>query len=126
MSSPAAAEDKTKPPRKPKSSRHRAREFAIQGLYQWQLSGNEVAGPSRRINAQAECRRLREARPCPAIEAAAARRVIDEAADTAGAMSSRRNSTRPYAEISPVERNAILLMAAFELKDTARQRPTRW
>lgn len=92
-----------------KSPRRRAREFALQGLYQWQLTGNEL----------------------PAIEAHLAGVAGFEKADSGffdrllrGAIGAAPELAeiiaphldRPYAELSPVER-AILLLAAFELKE---------
>ena len=40
---PAASEGKSEAKPAAKSPRRRAREFALQGLYQWQLSGNDEA-----------------------------------------------------------------------------------
>ena len=91
-----------------KSPRRRAREFALQGLYQWQLSGNDLPA----IEAHLACaggfekvdRSLFDMLLQGAIaEAAELQTLIEPQLD------------RPYAELSPVER-AILLLAAFELK----------
>lgn len=91
-----------------KSSRHRAREFALQGLYQWQLSGNDT----------------------PAIEAHMAGVAGFDKADTAlftmllrGVIAEadalrteiEPQLDRPFTELSPVER-AILLLATLEFK----------
>ncbi|MBK6632678.1 MAG: transcription antitermination factor NusB [Betaproteobacteria bacterium] len=91
-----------------KSPRRRAREFALQGLYQWQLSGNELpaieahlagAGGFEKIDRPLFDLLLRGA----LAEAAELQALIEPQLD------------RPYIELSPVER-AILLLAAFELK----------
>jgi N utilization substance protein B len=91
-----------------KSPRRRAREFALQGLYQWQLSGNDLpaieahlagAGGFGKIDRALFDRLLRGAM----ADSAELQTLIEPQLD------------RPYAELSPVER-AILLLAAFELK----------
>ncbi len=91
-----------------KSPRRRAREFALQGLYQWQLSGNDLpaieahladAGGFAKIDRALFDRLLRGAM----ADAAELQALIEPQLD------------RPYAELSPVER-AILLLATFELK----------
>jgi N utilization substance protein B len=91
-----------------KSPRRRAREFALQGLYQWQLAGNEL----------------------PAIEAHLAGVAGFEKADKElfdmllrGAVGNATelqaliepHLDRPYAELSPVERS-VLLLAACEFR----------
>ena len=91
-----------------KSPRRRAREFALQGLYQWQLSGNDVPAIEAHLAGAAGFERID--RPLfdlllrgAIAEAAALQAHIEPHLD------------RPYAELSPVER-AILLLATFELK----------
>ncbi len=110
MSTPAAAEDKAKPPRgKPKSSRHRAREFAIQGLYQWQVGGQDLAA----INAQAESVAGFD-KADHVLYQALLQAVMDDL-DTLRDVVAPHVS-RPWVEISPIEQ-CILLLAACELKD---------
>lgn len=91
-----------------KSPRRRAREFALQGLYQWQLSGNDLpaieahladAGGFEKVDRPLFDLLLRGAM----AEAAELQALIEPLLD------------RPYTELSPVER-AILLLATYELR----------
>lgn len=92
-----------------KSPRHRAREFAVQGLYQWQVGGQDIAA----IEVQAES--------VPGFE-----KVDHELYRIllAGVMTDATSLqalvqpyvSRPWDEVSPVER-CILLLAACELKN---------
>jgi len=92
-----------------KSARRRSREFALQGLYAWQLGGDAAGELAAQLadsqgfdKADAEYfARLLEG---TIEEAAALERLIEPLLDR-----------RPK-ELSPVERG-ILLMAAFELKN---------
>jgi N utilization substance protein B len=91
-----------------KSPRRRAREFALQGLYQWQLSGNDPPAIEAHLAAVAGFekadRALFETLLRGSIaEAAALRARIEPQLD------------RPYDALSPVERG-ILLLATFELE----------
>ncbi len=107
---PAAAKG---PPRKgpPRSARRRSREFALQGLYEWLLSGdagNENAGA---IDAH-----IRET---PGFEKADAEHYnallhgsIRDVAALRAAVTPHLD--RPVAELSPVE-HAVLLIGAYEL-----------
>ena len=105
----APADDGGKPAAKPaaKSPRRRAREFALQGLYQWRLSGNDEA----------------------AIEAHLADIAGFDKADRDffvgllrgvlaqhGALQEQLQALldRPFAELSPVE-SSVLLAGAYEL-----------
>jgi N utilization substance protein B len=72
----------------PKSPRHRARELALQGIYQWRVSGNDAADSSLLRGAIAQHADI-EALLAPCLD-------------------------RPLAELSPVE-FAVLLLGAFEL-----------
>jgi len=91
------------------SARHRAREFALQGLYQWQISGNDVVAIEKHL-----------------AEVSGFDKADDELFATLlrGAIKSATASQemiaplldRPFAELSPVERG-ILLLAAFELHE---------
>ena len=95
----------------PKSARRRSREFALQGLYEWLLSGeagNENAGA---IDAH-----IRET---PGFDRADAEHYtallhgsIREAAALRAAVTPHLD--RPVAELSPVE-HAVLLIGAYEL-----------
>jgi N utilization substance protein B len=95
-------------PSSPKSARRRAREFALQGIYQWLLADHAVA----------------------AIEASLAEVPGFEKADREMFVALLRGTLahaeglqadfapfldRPVAELSPVER-AVLLLSTFELR----------
>lgn len=91
-----------------KSARRRAREFAVQGLYQWQLTGDSVASidkylrDSSTLFARADDTLFREIFYGAMRDAAQLKERLVPCLD------------RDQDEISPVER-AILLVAAFEL-----------
>lgn len=97
------------PKRGPFSPRRRAREFVVQGLYQHLVGGQDAAA----ITAQAESaagfekadRVLYDTLLEGALKALPALRALLEP-----------HITRPWAEVSPVERS-VLLMAACELRD---------
>lgn len=91
-----------------KSPRRRAREFALQGLYQWQLSGNDVTAIEAHLAGVSGFEKLD--RPLFGLLLHGA---IAEAAELQALIGPQLD--RPYAELSPVER-AILLLATFELK----------
>lgn len=90
-----------------KSSRRRAREFALQGLYQWQLAGHPVTA----IVAQ-----LAESNGYGKIDAdyfiALIEGVVANAAGLEAAISPLLD--RKFTELSPIER-AVLMIAAYEL-----------
>jgi len=90
-----------------RSPRRRAREFALQGLYQWQLSGT---GAKQVLRDLAELEGYAAA-DCAFLEA--------ELAGVIGAAESLQAQLEPladrkWAEVSPVEK-AILLIGAWEL-----------
>lgn len=93
-----------------KSTRRRAREYVLQGLYQWHVAGGDAPDIARQL---AEDRHFEQADPeyfgrllGGAIGAAAElEAVITPALD------------RPIVQLSPVERS-ILLMAAWELRES--------
>lgn len=91
-----------------KSPRRRAREFALQGLYQWQLSGNDVPAIEAHLAGVSGFEKLDRPLFDMLLHGA-----IAEAAELQAHIAPQLD--RPYAELSPVER-AILLLAAFELK----------
>lgn len=91
-----------------RSPRHKAREFVVQGLYQWQVGGQDEAA----IMTQAE--------NVPGFDKAdnvlyanLLHGALTDAADLCGEI--EPHVSRPWNEISPVER-CILLLAVFELK----------
>lgn len=95
-------------PNKNRTPRHRAREFALQGLYQWLLN-NEDAGA---IDAH-----IREAHGFDKADAehfdALLRGTIREVATLREGLSPLID--RPLTELSPIE-HAVLLIGAYELK----------
>ena len=90
-----------------KTDRRRSREFALQGLYQWQLAKTEPA---------AIARQLAEAKGFDKIDADYFKALLEGA--IAAAAELERAITphldREYARLSPVERG-ILLLAGYEL-----------
>jgi N utilization substance protein B len=91
-----------------KSNRRRSREFALQGLYQWQLAGTDPLT----IAAQ-----LGEDEDFGKIDTEYFTRLLDGA--TAGAAEMEQIITplldRAYKSLSPVERG-ILLLAGYEFR----------
>jgi len=104
MTTPPAAEQK--PPHK--SARRRAREFAVQGLYQWQLTGDTATNIDRFLRdsttafTRADENLFREVFYGAMRDIAALKLEIAPHLD------------RDEDEVSPVER-AVLLVGAFEL-----------
>lgn len=91
-----------------KSARHRAREFALQGIYQWQVGGHDEAAieaHTMQVNgfdkADAELYRLLLRGTMG--DAAALQALIQQFVD------------RPWQELSPIERG-VLLLGAYEFK----------
>ncbi len=90
-----------------KTGRRRAREFALQGLYQWQLSGADVAVIEQQIS---------EAKGFDCSDGAYFAVLLEGAVREAQQI---EQQVQPYLDrqfslLSPVER-AILLIAAYEL-----------
>ncbi|MEO8407279.1 MAG: transcription antitermination factor NusB [Oxalobacteraceae bacterium] len=96
-------------PSKSRSPRHRAREFALQGLYQWLLNNEDVGAIEANI---------REAHGFNKADKdhfdALLYGVINSAASLRAALAPLIDRT--IKELSPVE-HAILLIGAFELKN---------
>lgn len=91
-----------------KSARRRSREFAVQGLYQWQINAADPALIAADLMqakgfAEADEKHFRAMLHGVIGDAEALRAQIGECID------------RPIRELSPVE-HAILLLGAFELK----------
>ena len=91
-----------------RSPRHRAREFVVQGLYQWQVGGQDEAA----ITVQAE--------GVPGFDKAdndLYTNLLHGALTDADALRNEIEPylSRPWIEVSPIER-CILLLAVFELK----------
>ena len=94
------------PAKRRSNPRHRAREFVLQGLYQWQVGGQDVVA----IEAQAA--------GVPGFDKADQAlyiSLLNQSLDHAAGLqdSLRKHLDRPWAEISPIERS-ILLLAACE------------
>jgi N utilization substance protein B len=96
-------------PNKSRSPRHRSREFALQGLYQWLLNDEDAAKVMSHIRAahgfeKADAAHF-EILVCG---------VIKDVADLRISLTPLIDRT--IAELSPIE-HAVLLIAAFELKN---------
>jgi len=91
-----------------KSPRRRAREFVVQGLYQWQVGGQDAAA----IQVQAE-----GVAGFDKADNALYRTLLGEALQDAEALKLdlRPHIDRAWDEVSPIERG-ILLLGACELK----------
>jgi N utilization substance protein B len=93
----------------PKNARRRSREFALQGLYQWQLAAADVPAIKAHL---AEVKGFERADG--AYFAALLGGVIAHVAGLEAVL--QPHLDRRFAELSPIER-AILLIAAFELSN---------
>lgn len=104
----AAAKAPAKKRSAPKSPRRRAREFALQGLYQWLLSGDSVR------NVEAHVAELEHFDKCDRAHFdALLHGVIEQAAALDAALA--RHVDRKTTQLSPVE-HAALLIGAYELQ----------
>ncbi len=95
-------------PQRPRSARRRAREFAVQGLYQWLLAG----APAEEVR-----RQLREQDEFERADAGFVDHLVGGAIADSESLSEWMQPflDRPIKGLSPVER-AVLLAAAFELR----------
>ena len=95
-------------PSKNRTPRHRAREFALQGLYQWLLS-NEDSGV---IDAH-----IRQAHGFDKADAAHFNALLHGAIRDVAALRAKISAVidRPLAQLSPIE-HAALLIGAYELQ----------
>lgn len=96
-------------PNKNRTPRHRAREFALQGLYQWLLN-NEDAGAIEANIREAHGFDKADAAHFDALLYGAIKDVSALRADLAPLID------RPIGQLSPVE-HAALLIGAYELKN---------
>jgi N utilization substance protein B len=89
------------------SARHRAREFALQGLYQWQVSGNEAAAIEAHMG---------EVKGFDKADRELFSRLLRGAMRERDALRDciAPHLDRKFEELSPVERG-ILLLGTFEL-----------
>ncbi|ATE61558.1 transcription antitermination factor NusB [Thauera sinica] len=92
-----------------KMARRRARELALQGVYQWLLSGNSMTSVQRHIEAETEDLDKVDRE----LFVSLLRGVLENADDLRAAFSPLIH--RPVAELSPIE-HAILLLGAHELR----------
>jgi N utilization substance protein B len=90
-----------------KSARRRARELALQGIYQWRLTGADAAQIEKQIREEVGLGRYDEA-----FFSAVLRGVIAQHAELQTALAP--HLSRDLDELSPVEL-AILLLGAYEL-----------
>jgi N utilization substance protein B len=91
----------------PKSPRHRARELALQGIYQWRVSGNDAADIEKQMQTEKNLGRYDKS-----MFSSLLRGAIAQHADIEALLAPCLD--RPLAELSPVE-FAVLLLGAFEL-----------
>ncbi len=93
-----------------KSARRRAREYALQGLYQWQLAGHDASAIRTQLAEDANFAKA---------DAAYFGAVLDGTIAEAEALKAAITPLldRKLEHLSPVERG-ILLLAAWELKHT--------
>lgn len=90
-----------------KSSRRRAREFALQGLYEWQLNAREPSAIDAHIRDQDEFAKCDRAHYDALLHG-----CIDQQAQLDAAL--LKFLDRPVEELSPVE-HAVLWIGAYEL-----------
>jgi N utilization substance protein B len=90
-----------------KSPRHRARELAMQGIYQWRITAGDDAKIEKQIQAEKNIGRYDKELFSKLLRGALGHHADIEALITP-------HLDRPLAELSPVE-FAVLLLGAFEL-----------
>jgi N utilization substance protein B len=100
-----SAEEIKKSPNK--SPRHRARELAMQGIYQWRITAGDDAKIEKQIQAEKNIGRYDKELFSKLLRGALGHHADIEALITP-------HLDRPLAELSPVE-FAVLLLGAFEL-----------
>ncbi len=91
-----------------RNSRRRAREFALQGLYQWLLGGDTAEVIQLQLSERSDYRKIDSAYFIELLSG-----VIETTEDLCAHLQPYLD--RPILEVNPVER-AILLIAAFELQ----------
>ena len=90
-----------------KSPRHRARELALQGVYQWRVTAGEDAEIEKQIHAEKNLGRYDKA-----LFSKLLRGTLSQHADLEVILTPHLD--RPLGELSPVE-FAVLMLGAFEL-----------
>ncbi|MBC7415667.1 MAG: transcription antitermination factor NusB [Herminiimonas sp.] len=96
-------------PSKSRTPRHRAREFALQGLYQWLLNGEDAGAIEANIR-EAHGFDKADAEHFDALLYGSIKQVAALRADIAPLID------RPLAQVSPVE-HVALLIGTYELKN---------
>ena len=109
MAESAAPARKMAPRAAPRNARRRSREFALQGLYQWQLAAAEIPAIKQHLATVKGFDRA-DGEYFSVLLAGVIRHVsaLEEALQP--------HLDRKFAQLSPIER-AILLIAAFELSN---------
>jgi len=95
-------------PVRPKSSRRRSREFAVQGLYEWLVSGAETSLIDAHVREQEGFDKCDSAHFDALLHG-----CIAEAVDIDAALT--RHVDRKTTELSPVE-HGVLMIGVYELK----------
>ncbi|MDZ4202173.1 MAG: transcription antitermination factor NusB [Gallionella sp.] len=90
-----------------RSPRHRARELALQGIYQWRITAGDDAQIEKQIQNEKNLGRYDKA-----LFSKLLRGALNQHADLEALLAPYLD--RPLAELSPVE-FAVLLLGAFEL-----------
>ena len=105
MSDPAVASEVKKAPNK--SPRHRARELALQGVYQWRVTAGEAAQIEKQMHEEKNLGRYDKE-----LFSKLLRGTLGQHANLEALLAPCLD--RPLAELSPVE-FSVLLLGAFEL-----------
>ncbi|MDC8784471.1 transcription antitermination factor NusB [Roseateles koreensis] len=92
----------------PKSARRRSREAALQGLYQWLITGDDVATIDAHMREQEDFKKADQAHFDALLNG-----CILEAADLDAVLA--RHVDRKTTELSPIE-HGVLMIGAYELK----------
>lgn len=92
----------------PKSARRRSREAALQGLYQWLITGDDVGTIDAHMREQQDFEKADRAHFDALLNG-----CILEASDLDGVLA--RHVDRKTTELSPIE-HAVLMIGAYELK----------
>jgi N utilization substance protein B len=105
----SAGANKPQRPRKPQvSPRRRSRAFALQGLYQWLLSGEDAGAIEAHIRDQDDFAKCDSAHFDALLHG-----CIEEAPQLDAALA--RHADRQTRQLSPVE-HSVLLIGAYELR----------
>ena len=100
--------DKAEKPAKPKSARRRSREIALQGLYEWLVSGTDAGVIDAHMREQEGFDKADRAHFDALLHG-----CIAEAVDLDGVLA--KFVDRKTTELSPVE-HGVLMIGAYELK----------